>query len=352
MLKRILSAPEQVAASLRDEIARGRWIGTLPGIYSLSAELGFPRKPIEQALLLLEKEGLLFPQGVGRRRKIAALEKFSPRSMRVAILDYDPSGIHENMTELLNRLSDQGHTAFFSDKTLMELDMNVARIARLVKKTEADIWIVIAGPTEVLDWFDTQKIPVFSIFGNFAKFQMAGIGISYAKPLLDSTRRLIELGHRRIVYMVNRGRVDYPLGSLWKRILEEMETHGIITGTYNLPKWEDSSEGFYQLLKSLFAHTPPTALVIEEIPHFVATLQFCAEHGLRVPHDVSLICLCYGSDLDYCYPAVTHIHWDYRPMIKRITEWANHMVIGKQDHRQSYIKANFVIGGTIGAALQ
>jgi hypothetical protein len=57
MQSRILSASEQVAGRLRDELFRGRWSGLLPGIHRLSAELGYPRKPVERALLLLESEG-------------------------------------------------------------------------------------------------------------------------------------------------------------------------------------------------------------------------------------------------------------------------------------------------------
>ncbi len=350
MQKRILSAPEQVAECLRAELARGRWAGSLPGIHTLSAEMGFPRKPVEQALLLLEKEGLLMPQGVGKRRRIAPLEKMSPRPMRVAILDYDAAGIKESMNDLVNCLSDQGHTAFFADKSLVDLDMNVQRLARLVKNTEAEIWVVVSAPSEILAWFLAQGIPTFSLFGNFAMVPMAGIGINYVPPLLTATRTLLGLGHRRIVFLANRGRAEQPLGCLWQGMLAEMESRGIATGTYNIPSWEDSPQGFHRLLVSLFAHTPPTALVIEEVPHFVATLQFCAERGLRVPHDISLLCMCEGTDFDYCIPAVTHIRWNHRPIVKRITQWAKHMAIGKADHGQKFIKAEFFEGGTIGVA--
>lgn len=55
---RLLTSAGQVAECLRQELVAGRWRGTLPGIHRLAAELGFPRKPVERALGLLEAEGV------------------------------------------------------------------------------------------------------------------------------------------------------------------------------------------------------------------------------------------------------------------------------------------------------
>jgi hypothetical protein len=68
---RLLSKIEQVAAHLRVELAGGRWEGTMPGRVELAAELRMNDRTVEQALRLLEREGVLVPQGAGRRRLIA-----------------------------------------------------------------------------------------------------------------------------------------------------------------------------------------------------------------------------------------------------------------------------------------
>ena len=76
---------------------------------------------------------------------------------------------------------------------------------------------------------------------------------------------------------------------IWAKTLELMESHGIATGSYNMPSWEDSREGFKKALDSLFEHTPPTALVIEEAVFVIAAMQFLCHRGLRVPQDVSMV---------------------------------------------------------------
>ena len=37
--------------------------------------------------------------------------------------------------------------------------------------------------------------------------------------------------------------------------------------------------------------------------------------------------------------------------MRRVMRWANHVALGKDDRRQSFTKAKFVEGGTIGPAL-
>ena len=57
---RFLSKIEQVAAHLRAELAGGRWEREMPGRLELAAELGINAKTVEEALRLLEKEGVLW----------------------------------------------------------------------------------------------------------------------------------------------------------------------------------------------------------------------------------------------------------------------------------------------------
>lgn len=344
----VLTAAEQVAAHLRNELFRGSWVGLMPGSDRLSRGLGVGHNTIEAALALLEEEGLLVPQGVGRRRRIVLPDKSVSPTQRIAFLGYDPPARNEAfIIEVLHSLADQGHSVFFTEKTLVELDMSVSRIARMMKKTEADAWIVGAGQREVLQWFATRKLNTFSIFGAPHGLPVAAVVPDY-QAVLALFRRLLELGHRRIVFLTFRGRRPESPGPLWRTLFEELESNGIKTGPYTMPEWEDSSAGFHRLLDSLFGHTPPTALMIEEPPHFFAALQYCGQRGIRVPQDVSLVCLQESPDFAYCTPTVAHCRWNHGTVVRRIVRWANNVARGKDDRRLSVTKAEFVEGGTVG----
>ncbi len=347
----ILSASQQVAAYLRGELARGAWSDEMPGTPLLAAELGIDRKTITAALCMLENEGLLVEQGTGRPRRIAHSKIVRNAALRVAILAYDPPTKNERIElERLHLLREAGHSPFYTAKTLVELQMDTRHIARLVKKTEADAWVVCAAPREINEWFAKQNIPVFAQFGVRHGIPIAGIGPYYVPALQCAVRRLVELGHRRIVTFIRSGRHEQAPGLTERAIFDEMEKQGLPTGAYNLPSWEPNKESFRQCLESLFQHTPPSALLIEESLHFFATLQFCGERGLRVPQDVSLICFELAPSFAFGTPAVSHLRWDYRPMVRRITRWANNVACGKEDRRQTRIEAEFVDGGTVGVA--
>jgi DNA-binding LacI/PurR family transcriptional regulator len=350
-LVRILSAVEQVSGYLREELLRGRWSGQLPGVDRLAPELGVSRKTLEAALRQLEGEGLLMRHGPRRKRSIELRDSQRRSSLRVATLLYDVDDRRlDYIVDLQHELGEAGHTASLAPGTMVECGMNVERIVRMVKKTAADAWVVLAGPQSVLEWFCGQSLPVCAVFGRRRGLPMAGVGPNKSPAYIAATRALIGLGHRRIVLLARRLRRLPEPGTSERTFLAELTAHGIAAGPYHLPDWEDSVDGYHACLKSLFQITPPTALIIQEAPLFVATQQFLAARGLRVPQDVSLVCTDPDPSFAWCKPPVSHIRWDSRPVVRRIVRWAANVSHGKPDRRQTLTKAEFVPGGTVGPA--
>jgi len=347
----LLSAAEQVAGHLREALLRGGLSGTIPGVRPLAAELGVNHKTVKAALSQLEQEGLLVGQGAGLRRKIVLPEGHAPPVLRVAVLLYEPLALTEGwLVEAQHLLLEAGHEAFFAEKCLLELQMDVKRVSRMVARTEADAWVVGAGSREVLDWFVEQKTPVFALFGRLEGLPIAGTKPDKAPAIAAATRHLAGLGHRRIALLARPERRLPEPGRAELAFLEELEVHGIRTGPYNLPDWEGSPESLHQCLESLFGATPPTALLVVEAPMFFAAQQFLSNRGLRVPQDVSLVCTNADRSFEWCRPSVAHIRWDHRPVVRRIVRWADNVAHGKDDRRQSFTKAEFVAGGTVGKA--
>lgn len=346
---RHISAVEQVAAHLRSQILRGSWSRSLPGVNALAAELGANNRTVAAALLLLEKERLLVPRGAGRARLIRLPGgRKAHRPLRVAILDYDPPELTEAYTmETMHLLMSAGHNAFFARRCLRNLRMDVGRVARLVAETKADAWLVCSASREVLEWFIAQKVPAFAWFGNRLGLPIAGVGPDKQPATVAAVRHLIELGHRRIVFLAPLGQQPYRA---YAAILDELRAGGIATGPYNLPFCEPNPEGMHACLTNLFATTPPTALIVDEVAPFFATMQFVAAHGLLVPRDISLLCTDSSPLFHWNRPAIAHIHWDTRPVVRRIVRWVANMARGRPDTRQTFTPATFVPGGTIGPA--
>jgi DNA-binding LacI/PurR family transcriptional regulator len=254
------------------------------------------------------------------------------------------------IVDLQHRLIEAGHGGFLATKSLTDLNMDPRRVARFVKGMEADAWIVVAASREVLEWFASQSTPAFALFGNLGPLALARSGPSKGPAVSDAVQRLTALGHHRIVMLIREEHRKPRPGPVLRQFLEKLEANGVATGPYNLPEWEDNPRSFHQCLHSLFEHTPPTALLIDDAKHLPGVLQFLAARKLTSPRDISLIVLDPDPSFMWTEPQISHITYDSRLWVRRAVRWATNVARGKEDRRNDLTNATFVEGGTIGPA--
>ena len=343
------STCDQLADHLRQEILNRTLTGAMPGIKQLVQRLGVSSSALTAAMKQLEHEGLIVSQGDRRKRLIVPSKGTTAASLRVGVLLYDASSAlrYDTMT-LSHELTKAGHTVIFASKSMVELGMDVERIALHVNATDVDAWVILAGSRQVLEWFTEQSKPAFALYGRSVKLSLASMTIGKTSVISTLVKKLSAIGHFRIVLLVREERRKPQLGSLEQFFLNELEANGIQTGPFNIPDWEDSPEGLQQVIDALFKHTPPTAIIIGDASLFHATQMHLARRGILAPEHISLIC----TDIEHSFiwnrPKIAHIQWNYGPIIRRISQWANNTAKGKEDRKQSYQKASLFEGDTIG----
>ena len=348
---RRLSVIDQTVAHLRQELQGGRWSERLPGVLRLAAACDVSTRVMRAALRQLEAEGLLSGRGPGRGRSIATRHAAdTPRhALRVAILAHATEDRQLGyMVELQHALEAGGHEVFYAEKSQVDLKHDVRRISRLVGETAADVWVLGGATREVLEWFSQQAVPSMALFGRRRGLPIAGAGPDKVPAYAAVTRELIQLGHRRIVLLCRKLRRLPEPGTIERAYLAELAAHGIPTSDYNLPDWEESIAGFHARLATMFQVLPPTALIIDEAPLFIAAQQFLAGHNLRVPEHVSLVCTDHDPAFEWCRPAISHIRWHAPPIIRCIVRWVTAVSKGRHHRKQTLFPAEFVRGGTIG----
>ena len=354
-----LSLADQTAAHLRERLRSGQWGNKVPGVVRLGAELQVSQTTVRAALRKLEAEGLLAPGGHCRSRQVAAGKgRGARRGLSVGILLHDerPEG-QPKSTPLIpepialsiqHALEAVGHEVFFPRQSQVELDHDVRRITRHLRQTPADAWIVIAGSRELLEWFAGQSVPCFALYGRAGGLPIARAGADKEPTYRAVVRHLVALGHRSIVLIARSTRRKPIPGRVELSFLAELAAHGIPTGDFNLPDWEETPAGFSALLTELFRLTPPTALIIEETSRLVAASQFLARRGIMVPERVSLACTDYDESLAWCHPPVAHMTWSNQPFVQRIVRWASAVRGGRNYRATTLLPAEFVAGGSTG----
>lgn len=323
----------------------------MPGRDQLATDIGASPRTVQGALEILENEGLLKKQGAGRQRLITLKETLRVSALRVRILLYEKASRKlDYLVDLRHQLEEAGHNSAFADKTLQDLGMDPVRVARFVEHTEADAWVVVSASREVLEWFAHQEIPAFAFFGRLKQVPLAGAGPGKSAVVAEVVRRLVGLGHRRIVMLSREERRLPEPGFVERVFLDELAAQGIATGTYNLPNWGNTMDEFHVGLDALFRVTPPTALLCSYAALFIAADRHLALRGIVAPRDVSMICLDPDPAFAWCQPAVSHISWDSAFIVRRAMRWVQNISQKKDDRRSTITPATFVEGGTIGPA--
>ncbi len=284
----IKTAAEQVADHLRSEFRAGTWSKWLPGEGKLATDLSIGRKTISGAMRILEKEGWLQPTGQGKRRRITNPEGVEPmRNLRIKILLYEREdrGLVDN-ADLLTQLQEAWFSASFASKSLKDLGMNVERVARFVEQNPADAWVVSAASKEVNQWFSQQPFPALAMYGRTGGLRMASASTVHSISVVSAARRLIELGHKRIVMIAREEWRKPKLGVPEQLFINELVAAGISTSDYNFPEWKETCDGLLKCMDELFRVSPPTAIIFQESPLFIAARSYLAYRGIIAPRDV------------------------------------------------------------------
>ena len=349
MIPQPLSITEQLAKILREGIHSGRWRGILPGRTKLTQDLGASPTTLTRALHLLEKEGLLESQGAGRRRRILLRTPLRRSTLRVTILPNSMGSKQcPGISELRNRLALKGYDVDFSPKGLQDLGMDLTRIIQFVGETDVDAWVVQFGPKPIMEWFAAQETPAFGFSGGLNGVNIAGTGFDGAAAIRLVTRRLIGLGHKRIVYISLEYVMAPKLGLPEETFLNEMAAHGISTGPYNCPIWGSKPDELARCLDMLFKHTPPTALIVSTVAMLITVKSFLLEKRLRIPGDVSVFCTSGYATSDWESPHIAHLKADPIKMVKPALDWIEKVAVGESDRKQTFFPMEFDEGESIG----
>lgn len=320
----------------------------------LAAELDVSKVTMRAALRLMEAEGLVAQNGQRRARVVVRTEKpplLQKGQCRITMLLDRPFNDHlaserEFYLQIRMAIEAAGHSCIIAPKTQTDLNHNVSRVARHFREIESEAWIVVDGRRQVLEWFAGQNKPTLALGGSKVE-GMAHAGRDLKPMLRDAIRRLTELGHQRIAFLLDE-RSQLPHSSVPTEILAEFSALRIpASAAYNTPIWTESEQELHQLLDALFRVTPPTALFAQNMRLLLATLSFMASRGIRVPAQVSLIGGFCDGEMEWTASSPTHYRTEMDALVRHVLRWMNSVARGRPTTEWFCAPAIFVPGASL-----
>lgn len=353
-----LTAAEQTAVHLREGIRSGRWEGRLPGVLALATECDVSPATMRAAIRLLEQEGWIRGEGVGRARTVGQPGDDAAgtrRSLRVMVLPgmrlRDEDAAFQQLLSLLQHdLEAAGHVCRFSAKSQEDLHFDLERIKKHATKNQADAWVVVGSTRKILSWFAEQNVPALAFGGSYRGLPMASTGMDTLPAYEAAIQRLIQLGHQRIVLLWPQARLASDESAHVTLLGQALATVGIEITQYHAPQWDGTTEGLFNLLDNAFRFTPPTAIIATYGNWMAGVLSFLAIRGLRAPQDISLVCLNEDTWFDWKTPKIACLRGDHTRIVRRIVRWVNAAARGRADRKYIGFPQHFFEGGTIGPA--
>jgi DNA-binding LacI/PurR family transcriptional regulator len=164
--------------------------------------------------------------------------------------------------------------------------------------------------------------PVFLAGGDWHGLPVSGV--SYNAPLLigQCVQRLQRLGHRRIAVPLDESGPRLSLAvrqTLAEALCLEPGSPEIAA---LVPVSRDRTPSAWRRLwHTLFTRIRPTAIIVSDDLHYLSLTGYCHSAGLKIPHDVSAICLESTPPLEWCQPQPERMQFPIKAAQRVFRAW-------------------------------
>lgn len=321
------SLPHQVAHRIEREIDAQTWVGWLPGERTVAETLQVSRKTIRKAIAILQRDGRVHTVH-GHGHEIVS-RKRRPSKTRT-----EPT-VGLIVPESLEQL--RPFTALWVDALRAQLIEQGVRfntfpghryftqrpekaLARLVKQSPQDCWVLAHSNERVQQWFQEQEVPCVIAGSSHHGLDLPSVDLDYFAVCRHAAGVLLRHGHRRIGFLtVSSQRAGDLESEAGFAAGARQPTYGDVTP--HLLRHDGTVTAVNRILSRIFdLAVAPTALLIANPVYYLTTVTFLAERRLRVPQDVSLISRDDDTFLAYLNPTPSRYSTNARSFAKRLMQ--------------------------------
>lgn len=197
----------EVASLLHEGIASGIWRNHLPGVRSLHDSLQVGQSTVEQALHLLQKQGII-KISHGRKTRIIRhpdqRDTTHTKSQIVRALIWNPlqsiiSSTIVNLTQIQRHLYDAGFEFQIHDDVRLREGRSLKILKAFVENNPTAGWILFSVNMETQKWFMEQEIPCIVNGHVYQGIRLPSIDINYEAASRHAAAQLIRLGQKQVL---------------------------------------------------------------------------------------------------------------------------------------------------------
>ena len=325
---------EHATHQLRKMLLQGRWEEVIPGYRMLCDELGVSRNHITAALEQLTEEGLLAPAEPGKARHITALatekKTISPEDQKKVLL-LGPCPWDElpyATISVLRKIREQSNLDDFS-LTYTHLDMIGrkklgSQVDRLINSHQASILLLVTPTANLVLHAKEIGIPFFCLGGEIPlkAGKVEGAFVESHEMIRMAMLYLISRGHRKILCPLQVGR-EIQKEELWKLFTKDPQI-SLTQETFHFSfPLQDMThpEVLASFWEQRLSQNAPTAVIVQDFSGLLSLYQFCNQHHLSIPQDISVIALFDHPYVPWLSSELSRFIVPTQKMTRHILDW-------------------------------
>jgi DNA-binding LacI/PurR family transcriptional regulator len=352
-LPRRSSLPVQVAACLRERLARGDWAGVLPGEMELARELQVGRNTIRAALAVLEKEGIIRTANGRRREVVGTAKKERQPLVKVAVmlLPGRLQALSPATLLWLDALRSRLHGVGWQLQTVVETAAfrraPAAVLESLVARHPGAVWILYRSTAAMQRWFAKREVSAVIAGSCQAGVSLPQVDTDFRAASRHAAARLLGLGHRRLAVLAPA----VPFAGDEESLRGFREGVEAVEGaSLQVLPIKDSKTSVIQALRRILAvHERPTGIFTLEARHTATALTFLAQQRVAIPGAMSLISRDHDGFLAHLVPEPARYERQPEAFAKKLEHLVTELGSGVPlKQRRHLIMPTFVRGETLG----
>lgn len=306
--------------ALKEDVISGRLAGMLPGERELALRLRISRITLRKALKLLEDEKWVTVSKPGCRREVlqsrrgkhaqgmavegsvdsSRIEGKTVVTLAPVMLAQMPPKEILDHTRLNSYCARAGMTLLHRALDLSHLKRPAHRLQEFIKQNPADLYLLQLTTQQTQKWFYDHRIPCIVLGSTWAGCDLPSVDMDQHALGVHAAQMLTRMGHRKVGMLypdpVKSGMVSFVENL--KKAAPDMDLR--------LSTEDDSPESVLKALRCLVQDPAnlPSVIILPRIGYASLATGLFPSLGLKVPEQVSLLCLVHDEVLQYLYPPV------------------------------------------------